>query len=237
MDDWLTEAGSLGEAGCPGYDRVEHAFPEMLADFGHDLLGQARTPVEHGHDDAEEVEGGIDASIPELVQKPVDRGDALKGVILALQWDEKMVGRGECVQGEQTESRRAVDDKDVERPVILDRLEQAAESAESIVEASEFEFDAAKVYFAGDGEETFERGRFHSLDGGTLAEQGPVEAVALGLLEAEAAGGVGLGVEIDQKHPLPGGRHAGGEVDRRRRFSDAAFLIGDGKDGRRHGPI
>ena len=48
-------------------------------------------------------------------------------------------------------------------------------------------------------------------------------------LEADAAGEVGLRVEVDEQHALPGEREGRREVDGRGGFADAAFLIGDGE--------
>ena len=53
--------------------------------------------------------------------------------------------------------------------------------------------------------------------------------VRVGLtFEADAAGEVGLRIEVDEQDALLGHREGGGEVDGGGGFADAAFLIGDG---------
>ena len=50
--------------------------------------------------------------------------------------------------------------------------------------------------------------------------------------DTETGGGVSLRVEIDHQHFFADGGEGGAEVDRGRRLTDAAFLIGDGEDAR-----
>ena len=52
------------------------------------------------------------------------------------------------------------------------------------------------------------------------------QRMAGGRLQAEAAGGVALRIEIDQQRPRARLGHRPGEVHGRRGFSHAAFLIG-----------
>lgn len=79
-----------------------------------------------------------------------------------------------------------------------------------------------------------EGGGFDPFHEGAFAEQWPVDAAALGFLKTETAGGVGLGVDIDEEDAATLGGEAGREVDAGRGFTDAALLIGDGDDLRRH---
>jgi hypothetical protein len=62
---------------------------------------------------------------------------------------------------------------------------------------------------------------------GQTVEDAVAEAAAV---DAHARRGVGLVVEIDQKHGFAQLRQRAGEIDGGRRFSDAAFLIGDGEN-------
>ena len=73
------------------------------------------------------------------------------------------------------------------------------------------------------------------FEGIALAAERTVEAAALLFFDADGTGGVGLGIEIDQKRVdfLLG--ESGGEVDGGRGLADAAFLIGDGENGGGHG--
>jgi hypothetical protein len=47
--------------------------------------------------------------------------------------------------------------------------------------------------------------------------------------DAEAGAGVSLGIEVDNQDLLPDRGKRGCQIDGRRRFSDPAFLIGDGE--------
>ena len=55
-------------------------------------------------------------------------------------------------------------------------------------------------------------------------------AGAAGALAADAARGVGLGVEVDEQDLLARQGEGGGQIDGRRGLADAAFLVGDGDD-------
>src|ERR1019366_4676044 len=53
-------------------------------------------------------------------------------------------------------------------------------------------------------------------------------AFHLSSVDAQATGGVALGVEIDDEDPISGESEISGEIHHRRRLSDAAFLVGAG---------
>ena len=53
-------------------------------------------------------------------------------------------------------------------------------------------------------------------------------------LQAEAAGEVGLRIEVDEQHALLGHGEGRGEVDGGGGFADATFLVGDSDDPGRH---
>ena len=67
--------------------------------------------------------------------------------------------------------------------------------------------------------------------GWRIAEEDVVEAGLVGILgDAEAAGGVALGVGIDDEDANVIGGERSGEIDGGRGFPDAAFLVGDCED-------
>ena len=49
---------------------------------------------------------------------------------------------------------------------------------------------------------------------------------------AKPACAVGLGIHVDQQHAFADGTEAGGEVHRRRGFTDPSLLVGYGDDPR-----
>ena len=60
-------------------------------------------------------------------------------------------------------------------------------------------------------------------------------AVAAAAIDAEAGGGVALGIEIDDQHALADRGECGAEIDRGGGLADAALLIGERQDARMAG--
>ena len=85
--DRLTVAGRLGQANTARDHRLEDTLLEVRPNLGGNLGGQVRAAVEHRQD------GPVDREIRvQVVADEVDRreqlGQALQGVVLALNWDE-----------------------------------------------------------------------------------------------------------------------------------------------------
>ena len=76
-------------------------------------------------------------------------------------------------------------------------------------------------------------GRDH-LEGGAFAVERSVEAAALLFLDPDRAGGVGLGIEIDEQRVDFAFGERGGKIDGGRGLADAALLVGDGENGGGH---
>src|SRR5207302_429628 len=114
IDDWFAEAWRLCQPSCARNYGVKYQVAEMLADFGHNLVRQIGTAIEHGHDDAKQLEAGIDARIAQLRKDARDHGDAFQGVVFALQRDQEELGGGESVQGQDAERGGAINHHDIE---------------------------------------------------------------------------------------------------------------------------
>src|SRR5208282_2593569 len=149
-DDRAAETGGFGQADGAGDDGVKYKITEVLAHFLHHLGGEAGAGVEHGHDHAEQIQAGIDAGVAHLVEDFVADGNALQGVILALQGDDQVIGGGEGVEGEDAEGRGAVNHNHVKAPGGGDRGQQAGQAAEVVFGAGDLDFRAAHIDFAGD---------------------------------------------------------------------------------------
>ena len=81
-----------------------------------------------------------------------------------------------------------------------------------------------------------ELGGLEELGGIGVAHEELIGSGALGVFDqAEAGGGVGLGVAIDEEGWDAAGGEAGGEVDAGGGLSDSALLVGDGNDPRHSG--
>jgi hypothetical protein len=98
------------------------------------------------------------------------------------------------------------------------------------IEARELDLGTGKVGIRG-GEGKVGNPRFADDAGERLAvhKQGIGASLAVVAADSETGRGVALGIEIEQQDAVVRGE-GGGEVDRRRRFADAAFLVGEGDD-------
>src|SRR5689334_17025952 len=96
--------------------------------------------------------------------------------------------------------------------------------------ARQFNIGAAQIDFAGNDLETLVGGVLNFGAEDTFSEQDAIGAGSFDFVEPDAAGGVGLGIEVEQQNLAADGRNTGGEIYRSSGFSDAAFLIGNGDD-------
>ena len=97
-------------------------------------------------------------------------------------------------------------------------------------DARQLDVRAAQIDFAGDHCQALEGGVLNLVQQAALAQQREVGAGARRLFQAHAAGRVGLRVEVEQQHAPADRGDTGGQIDRRGRLADAAFLVGDGDD-------
>ena len=146
-----------------------------------------------------------------------------------------MVGGGKGVEGEDAQGRRTIQHDEIEALLENGRPEKEGEALQMVFSAGDFDFRAAEVHLAGDDAEAVEGGGFDFFLQGALAEEGAVGAGADGFFQAQAAGGVGLGVQVHEQNTAAQLGQASREVDRRGGLSNAAFLVGDRNDFRRHG--
>jgi hypothetical protein len=109
-------------------------------------------------------------------------------------------------------------------------LSIGAQAREVVFEACDFDFSACEIEIAGNEEEAFPTGGDDFVGERFLTEEGTVDALAFHGREAEAAGGVALGVEVDEQGAAAARREAGGEVDGGGGFGHAPFLVGDRND-------
>ncbi len=99
-----------------------------------------------------------------------------------------------------------------------------------VVGPSQFEIRAAEIDFAGDDIEVFEGGLLDFIHQAALTQQHAVGALAFEFLQPDAAGGIGLWVQVEQQHAAAQGRDASCQVHGGRGLSHAAFLISHGND-------
>ncbi len=207
----------------------------MLADFADDLVGKIGAAVEHGHDDAEEFEARVDAGVAQLGEDAGKHRDAFERVILALERDQQPVHGRKAIQGEHAEGGRAVEDDEVELVAGANGLKGGTQAEQVVVATGKLDFHAAEIDFAGDDVEAVKGGGLDLFEQRAFAEQGAVGAGAGGFVQADAAGGVGLRIDVHEEDALAEGGETGGEVDGRGGFAHPALLIGDSHDVARHG--
>ena len=227
VDDWFAETRSFRETGGAGNQGFTDQVAEMLSDFVDDLGGETRAAVEHCHHHAKNFEVRVDARIAELTNDAVDHRNAFERVVFALEGNEQPIGGRKNIQRENAKRRRAIDHDQVVFTGIDDGSERILESEKMIFQTREFDFRAAHIDFARHEGKALVSGGLNFLRKRCFAEQGSVSAGALAFFEADAAGGVRLGIEIEQENALAVCRQAGGDVDAGRCFPHAAFLIGD----------
>jgi len=140
---------------------------------------------------------------------------------------------GEGVQREQPEGRRAIDEDVIE--VVARGREQGAQPLFAAAERHQFDLGAGQMAIG--------RNQLHAIDGGGEHERAGVgrrvERGQRGVdgarrcgvaLPADAAGEISLRIDVDEEDAPLGDGERCGQVDDRRGFTDAAFLVGNGND-------
>src|SRR5215210_8196206 len=112
------ETGRFAQPYVPGYDGVEDLLPEEGPHFLGHLMGQVRTGIEHGKEHPSDLETGVQL-LPDHPDALHELGQALQRVILALYRDEDFIGGGQCVEGQQIQRRRTVEQHSVVRRQLL----------------------------------------------------------------------------------------------------------------------
>jgi hypothetical protein len=226
--DGFAVAGGFGEAHVAGDGGLEELVVEEVLEVVADLLGEVGAVVEHGEEDAFDGELGVEAG-GDAVEGGHELGDAFEGEVLGLHGDEEGVGGDEGVEGEEVERGGAVEED--EGIFGTDGFEAFAETVLAALGGDEFDVGADHVLGAGDQGEVWDVGGEDDFAGGGVAEEEIVDGEA-GFVagEAEAAGGVGLGIDVEQEDGDAFEGYGGGEVDGCGGFADSTLLVDDGDD-------
>ena len=99
-----------------------------------------------------------------------------------------------------------------------------------VVQPCQFQIGGAEINLAGNDFQSGKNGGFDFIQQASLAEQYLVGTCAGDLFHADAAGGIGLRVQVKKQHALTDGGKAGGQIDGSGGFSHASLLIGNGND-------
>jgi hypothetical protein len=224
----LTQPDVAGDHG------IQHQVSEALAHLVHHLVGEGQATVVKGEHDAGDAELGVELAA-EQADGVGEQAETLQGVELALDGDDQRPGRHHRVDGEEPEARRAVEEHVVER-VVGERLERIGESLLAAGDPDQLDLRARQGDVRGYEVEAGD-GRGHPSFGDRPAQHHDVVGaggdVAAG--HAQAGGGVGLGVAVDDEDAPSDLREVGCDVDHRGGLAHPALLVGDGEDQRRHG--
>ncbi len=156
-------------------------------------------------------------------------GDAFEGEVLGLHGDEEAVGGDQRVEGEEVEGRRAVEED--EGVVGADGLEGVAEAEFAAFGVTSSMLAPMRFLLPGMSLRVAISVARSASAAVVCAEEEVVDAET-GFVagEAEASGGVGLGVAVDEEGGKAFEGEGGGEVDGGGGFADSTLLVDDGDD-------
>ena len=188
-----------------------------------DLAGQARPAIEHGQHDALDLEPGVQHP-GHQPQRAVQLRQPLERVELALDRDDDRVRRGQAVDRQEAQRGRAVqDDVLIGLPGRCQTRPQSRFPGEG---THQFHLGAGQINSRRGHPETLHSTVHHHLGERPRLVQAFVDRRAeLGLVNAEAAGGIPLWVHVHQQHLPPKGGQARAQVYRGRGLPDSALLV------------
>ena len=204
----------------------------MLLHLGHHLQAQVGAAVQHRQQHALDVQAGV-----QRLFHPLDglhqAGHTLQRVILALDGDHHAIRGSEGIDRQQGQTGRTVDQDEVE--VLRHGGDGGFQAELTPVHPHQLQLSARQADVAAGNGKVAEIRLFHHVLHLHAAHQHLIDALFLHR-HAQAGGGVALGIQVDNQHPLAHIRHEGRQVDRRGGFAHAALLIDD-CNGLCHGVI
>ena len=199
----------------------------MGGQLGRHRVGQVVAHVEHGAQQALDLQRRIEPLIDAL--DGIDqRAQAFQRVELALHRHDDRVRRGQRVQRQQRQCRRAVDQDEV--VALAQRRQHGLEPLLAHVFAHQLDLDRGQVDIARQQVEALGSADDDVAHRGFAQQHFAHRVVQRALVDAAAGGRVALRVDVDQQHPLGRARERGRQVDRGGGLADPAFLVGDGDD-------
>ena len=161
-------------------------------------MRQIRAPIEHGHEHAQQFELRVRARLAQLLEQTVDHRDAFQRVILALQRHDEIIRRGERVERENSQRRRAIDQYQFVPVARAQRFQRLPQAVQMVFQPRNFDLRAAHIDFAGNDVEPLVGGALNFFVQRAFAEQRTIRAGAFRFLDAQSAGGVRLRVEVNE---------------------------------------
>ena len=125
---------------------------------------------------------------------------SFEGKVLALHRNEDFVGGDESTGHEEADAGWAIEDDEIESGIVAEGCEGVADTEKGVLDSGEFHFCSRQIHLGGEDLEVFLAGRLEHVDGTGIPDEDGVETFTRDDFEPKAAGGVGLGVEIDEEN-------------------------------------
>ena len=192
--------GSFGEANGPRDDGAEDLWTQMSAKIFTDLLAEAGAGVVHGENNSEHGEGGVKFSLFNPFDQTENLAHPFEGKVLALDGDKNLVGGDESTGHEKTDAGGAIEDDEIKGGIVPEGCEGIADTEQRVFHSSELHFCPRQIHLRGKNLKVFLARRLEHVEGAGIPDEDGVETFTRDDFEPKAAGGVGLGVEIDEEN-------------------------------------
>ena len=202
----------------------------MAAHVRRYLIRQVIAAVIHGQHYALNLKPGIEG-LAHHVDGADELGQTFQGKEFALQGHHHSMGSCQGIDRQQPQRRRAIYEYIV---VVADRIgDGIAQAIATAFDADQLELGAREI----DGRGHHVKPRHGASNGGLAQCRRTSQDIvtgetAIGPLDPQAGTGIALWIQVENQNPAADGGHGRGQVDCRRSFADATFLIGDRQDPR-----
>src|SRR4029450_1798058 len=108
FQDRFAAAWRLTQPNAARDDSFITALAKMFAPLRHDLFTKVCPTVEHGHDNATELESRVGARIAHLLNQPDNFHQTFESEILALYRSQEFIRRSQRIAHQNSKRRRAI---------------------------------------------------------------------------------------------------------------------------------
>src|SRR5688572_4377091 len=108
----LTVAWSFSQPNIAGYDCRKDLVPEKCLEIRHYLVGKVRTLVKHSQQHTFDFQPRI-RRFPDLIYRLHELRNPFQRKILALNRDQHPIGGNQCIDSEDVEGRRTIDENEI----------------------------------------------------------------------------------------------------------------------------
>ena len=223
-DDGQSVALAFAQFDVALYHRLEYQFLEVALYLVVYLAGQTQTVVVHREQESLYLKFRIQLALDDL--DGVEQfADALYCEVLALYRDDDTVGSSECVDGDESERGRAVDEDKV--VLVADGCKQFLDYLLAVLEVEHLYLCSHEVYVARYDVQTSDVGGVDGIAYIYVVYDALVERrVYLLNVNTQTAGCVGLWVGVYDKYRLLQCGQRGSQVDGGGGFAHTALLVG-----------